>query len=266
MAGGWRLLRDPPGAAAWNMSVDEALLEHAAESAPTLRLYTWARPALSLGYRQRDRTWLARASAHDLEPVRRCTGGGAVLHTGDLTYAVCAAAGRGELPDGLAASYEWIRSLLLDALATLGLAAQPARASAGADRAAACFAGATGLEIELSGTKLIGSAQRRTPWGFLQHGSIRLRDDSDRHVALFGSALAAPAPPPEDLATLTQAGLAEAIERAFAKRLAGALEPAELSPSEQRRARERAALRARDPLAVARISSSRAWEYADRLP
>ena len=56
----WRLLRDPPGSAAWNMSVDEALLCHVEQAGPVLRLYRWERPGVSLGYRQPPPAWLSR--------------------------------------------------------------------------------------------------------------------------------------------------------------------------------------------------------------
>lgn len=235
------------------MSVDEALLELATGRPPTLRLYTWSRPSLSLGYRQRDRAWLESCRVAGVEPVRRVSGGGAVLHAGDLTYAVVSPLDAGGIPAGLDASYACIRELLLEALQSLGLEAVPAPGAGGAARLGACFAGSTGQEIELTGTKLVGSAQRRVAWGFLQHGSIRLRDDGALHTALLGQSLP---PPPAALARLTTDGLADAIERTFAKRVRGGLESGALSPAELIRARQRVRLRARDPLAAPPIASS----------
>jgi lipoate-protein ligase A len=235
------------------MSVDEALLEFAGEQPPTLRLYTWTQPSLSLGYRQREGDWLERSRGLGVEPVRRVSGGGAVLHAGDLTYAVVAPLGAEGVPAGLDGSYLRIRELLLEALHSLELDAVPAAGSAGAERQPACFAGSTGHEIELSGRKLVGSAQRRVPWGFLQHGSIRLRDDSALHRALLGERLR---PPAAALGQLGPEVLAAAIERSFAKCVPGGLEAGTLSPNELERARCRSALRTRDALAVLPVSSS----------
>ena len=70
------------------MSLDEALLCACATAAPVLRFYRWARPAVSLGYRQSAPAWLARAEPLGVDTVRRATGGGTVVHVGDLTYSV----------------------------------------------------------------------------------------------------------------------------------------------------------------------------------
>ena len=85
MAGGrWRLLLDPPGSAARNMSVDEALLLCVRDARPVLRLYGWSRPSISLGYRQPEPAWLPRCQELGVDQVRRVSGGGTVLHAGDL--------------------------------------------------------------------------------------------------------------------------------------------------------------------------------------
>ena len=137
----WRLLDDSPDGAARNMAVDEALLASVAETGvPTLRLYGWTRPSLSLGYRRdpaRDRLeprWLERADALGVDVVRRPTGGGAVLHSGDLTYAVVAGCDSSPIPGGLQESYAWIRATLVAALRAAGIAATPACGEQGADQ------------------------------------------------------------------------------------------------------------------------------------
>jgi lipoate-protein ligase A len=249
------------------MAVDEALLRCVARGGPTLRLYTWRRPAVSLEYRQPAPAWIGRARGEGLEVVRRVTGGGAVLHAGDLTYAVVAPAGVPQLPDDLFGSYAWIRSVLVEALAGLGLPVQPASARSGADRVALCFAGATGFEIELAGRKLVGSAQRRTPWGFLQHGSLRLRDDSALYAKLLapgGCGPSMPRPPRvSGLPALETKCVMDAIERSFADRLDGALVSAPLSEAERHLARSHASLRASDDLARLPLASSGPPLYAD---
>src|SRR5262245_45051045 len=137
----WRLIQDGPADAAWNMSVDEALLLAAPGSPPALRLYTWTEPSVSLGFRQAEPAWLWRCEALGVPVVRRVTGGGAVLHAGDLTYSVVAPLDAPELPGDLRGSYEWIRAQLIRGLERAGLAAQRSRAQAGSDRLELCFAG-----------------------------------------------------------------------------------------------------------------------------
>jgi len=245
----WRLLLDPPGTAAWNMSVDEAVLACAADQPPTLRFYTWVEPSLSLGYRQPPPPWLERADGMGLPVVRRITGGGTVLHSGDLTYAVAAPRSSRDLPQDLRGSCEWIREVLIDGLRAAGLEARPSPPGAGAERMGLCFAGATGLEIELDRAKLVGSAQRRTRWGFLQHGSIRLADDSGLYQAILGySPVRSPA-----LQKLDLAGLREELCQAFERALRGKLQLASLTELELDVARNRCAARARDRMAVPRF-------------
>jgi lipoate-protein ligase A len=215
---------------------------------------------VSLGYRQAAPAWLERCAALGVEVVRRVTGGGAVLHVADLTYAVAAPPGTPGLPDDLAGSYAWIRARLLEGLQAAGFAARAARARAGAERLELCFAGATGFEVELDGQKLIGSAQRRTAHGFLQHGSIRIADDTALYRALCGGS-PAPAPP----AGLDAGTLAEALVASFAAALGEPLEPAELSPAEHARAQTRLGLRRADPLAAPGLSLRRFVAAADRV-
>ena len=87
----WRLIIDQPASGSWNMAVDDALLEAAQGDGylPTLRLYSWNPPCLSLGHAQHirevDREAL-RKMGWDL--VRRPTGGRAILHIDELTYSI----------------------------------------------------------------------------------------------------------------------------------------------------------------------------------
>ncbi|MFI5314944.1 MAG: biotin/lipoate A/B protein ligase family protein [Myxococcota bacterium] len=254
----WRLFQDGAGGAAWNMSVDEALLLGAEDAAPALRLYGWREPSVSLGFRQAAPDWLERCAALGVEVVRRVTGGGAVLHAGDLTYAVVAAADAPDLPSDLRGSYEWIRARLVAGLARAGLAASASRARAGADRLELCFAGATGYEVELDGEKLVGSAQRRTRRAFLQHGSIRISDDAALYRALTGAAPPGPKPPPIGLDALRAALVAS-----FSSELAGGLELAELSAAEHAWVEERCAARRRSGLLAPPLAFRRRSDLAD---
>lgn len=90
----WRLIRDGAGDAAWNMAVDEAILEAviAGEQPPTVRFYRWANPSVSLGRFQRAERVLNVPLCRErgIPVVRRLTGGKAVLHGHDLTLCVVA--------------------------------------------------------------------------------------------------------------------------------------------------------------------------------
>ena len=125
----WRLLLDGPGTGPWNMAVDDALLRSAQAGAlPTLRFYSWDGAWLSLGLSQAlstTRQRLCRDAGVGI--VRRATGGRAVLHGADLTYAV--AAPIGELPAGLQATYAQLGEAL-----RLGLAGRAVRGRAQARR------------------------------------------------------------------------------------------------------------------------------------
>jgi len=194
----WRLLVDGPAPGPWNMGLDEALMESAASGQPVLRFYGWDGPWLSLGYAQRASAERRAACASaGVGIVRRATGGGAVLHGADLTYAVIAPENR--LPRGLGPTYAAIAGGLVAGLRALGIDAErtPPRArgapggdSSGASRPFDCFAEAAGDEICAGGRKLVGSAQRRAAGIVLQHGSIRLEPDSPRVREVAGIGVA----------------------------------------------------------------------------
>ena len=89
-----RLLIDPPGAGAWNMAVDEVLLEWSAEQGGCCwRLYRWQEPTLSLGYFQPYDERRRHPASRDCPAVRRLSGGGAILHDAELTYSLVVPSG-----------------------------------------------------------------------------------------------------------------------------------------------------------------------------
>ena len=84
-----RLMVDPPARGAWNMAVDGVLLENVAEdNVPTLRIYRWERPTLSLGYFQSYAQRRLHRASLDADVVRRLSGGGAILHDQEITYSL----------------------------------------------------------------------------------------------------------------------------------------------------------------------------------
>ncbi|PKN92506.1 MAG: lipoate--protein ligase family protein [Chloroflexi bacterium HGW-Chloroflexi-6] len=183
----WRLILDAPAPGAWNMAVDEAILEHAGrgDSRPTLRLYAWQPACLSLGYAQPyTDVDESRLAAHGWDVVRRPTGGRAILHTDELTYSVTTAPNEPIMEGTVLESYNRIAGALLAACHSLDLPvsmeqhAPPAEATKGA----VCFEVPSAYEIVLDGKKLIGSAQARKREGILQHGSLPLHGDLTRIV------------------------------------------------------------------------------------
>lgn len=176
-----------------NMAVDECLLRAAQCTGATyLRLYRWQPGTLSFGrhepaLQRYDRDWIV---GRGWPVVRRPTGGRAVWHEHEITYAVAAPLDRW---GSLQQSYLAVHSLLAHALADLGVEARladPARPPGW--NGGPCFATSVGGEILAHGRKLVGSAQLREGRAFLQHGSILVDGDQDR----VRSASRAPGPPP----------------------------------------------------------------------
>ncbi|HEX9349320.1 MAG TPA: hypothetical protein VF919_17230 [Gemmatimonadales bacterium] len=165
----WNLIVDAVGRSGeYNMAMDEALLEEVARHGGAyLRFYRWDPPTLSLGRNQPN-------TFYDLPIVRRPTGGQAVWHEHELTYAVVAPIA---LFGSLRKAYCEIHIRLARALRALSVEAvlapahPPIRRSA---HPASCFASSVGGEILVNGLKLVGSAQVRRGDAFLQHGSILL--------------------------------------------------------------------------------------------
>lgn len=157
------------------MQIDEALLDEVVRSGSAfLRLYSWDPPTLSIGRNQ-------PAVYEGVPIVRRLTGGQAVWHEHEVTYAVAAPIAlfgslRGAYRDIHTRLATALRSLRVDAILALPPAVRPP------GRPAACFAAPVGGEILVNGRKLVGSAQVRRGDAFLQHGSILL-DGSQRRAS-----------------------------------------------------------------------------------
>jgi lipoate-protein ligase A len=194
------------------MAADTYLLDHAQE--PTLRLYSWEGPWLSLGYAQRD-NWLDADHIRGLGVgiVRRPSGGRAVLHQHEITYAIV-------LPQAPHASleenYGALTALWEQAIPNLSRAAGAVRSHTNPS----CYQLTQRGELCLQGRKLIGSAQVRKGKRLLQHGSIPLRVDHELFEAIFPGAAA-----PAALGDLTPEQLAHSFPRP--------LEPQPWSPVER---------------------------------
>jgi lipoate-protein ligase A len=171
----------------WNMSVDEAILEYTAigETPPTLRLYSWSPPCISLGYAQSiNDVSIEKLHENNWEIVRRPTGGKAILHTDELTYSVCGPNSDPHLIGSVLESYQRLSLALVEGLRRMGILADTVEVSNGINdqdpENPVCFEVPSNYEITVSGKKIIGSAQARRKSGVLQHGSLPLFGDLTR--------------------------------------------------------------------------------------
>jgi lipoate-protein ligase A len=226
----WNLWIDDQARPGWtNMAIDQTLLDRAEHQGESwLRLYQWQPHCLSFG---RHEPALRRYDANrirdlGLDTVRRPTGGRAVWHCRELTYAVTAPVVR---LGSLQSAYLEIHRMLAAALEDLGMPASLAvPAGPSPLDAGACFARAAGGEVMVSGQKIVGSAQLRRGKGLLQHGSIMLEDDQAMVAGLMcGGRGDLKSPPSTPLPRLLghRLGIREVVEavaRAAAVRWQGA--------------------------------------------
>ena len=252
----WRLIEEPPTDGYRNMAVDESLLESCAGGGPgfpCLRLYAFSPPCLSLGFSQdhADAVDLAYCRRRGIDVVRRPTGGRAVLHDDEITYAVVARHGVPPFAGTVLDTYTVIARALIASFARVGVetAITSGATSSGSPREGAiCFAEPSRHEIAAGAYKVAGSAQARRRGAFLQHGSIPITLDV---VTLAGAAGALPGAPRglrgEDLREMK--GLAQISERplafsdlrvalreGFRQALGILLEPRSLAAAERERA------------------------------
>jgi lipoate-protein ligase A len=254
----WRLLITPPARGAWNMAVDEAILEYTqagrSASLPTLRLYAWDPACLSLGHAQPFADVdTARLKERGWEVVRRATGGRAILHTDELTYSVIGRPDEPLLAGGVLESYSRIAQALLLAVKNLELPVKMKEGKANDNDTPnpVCFEVPSTYEITVDGKKLIGSAQARKKEGVLQHGSLPLTGDLTRicQALVFENESAREDASKRLLAraTTVESALGRAVSwetaaqafiHAFEAQLKLCFEKGELSESESRRAEE----------------------------
>ena len=179
MAEAWRLIIDGQLNGALNMALDRAgqLARQEGLVPPTLRLYGWVRPTVSLGrFQSAADVDSDVAHAAGVDVVRRSTGGRGVLHDDEVTYSVIAAVEDG-VPEGVAASYRHLSGALAAAYDLLGLHAVVGDGKAPGHGSPACYLSSTGADLAVAGRKLSGSAQVWSGGTVLQHGSfVRSRD------------------------------------------------------------------------------------------
>ena len=215
-----------------NMAADETMLESAMNGIASLRFYTWSVPTVSLGYFQ-------PAAARDQDPllaqlpfVRRPTGGDAIVHHWETTYALA-------LPPGLQwqGKEPWpqrIHGIIVLALAKFGLTAGLLDSQSLRNRArpesTLCFQHVTACDVVSGESKIVGSAQRRRKGALLQHGSILMAKSP------FAPAL----PGILELSgqALTVADVCSAVAAEFRKQTAWYVKPSDWTDEERRRTDE----------------------------
>src|SRR5450759_3133252 len=174
--------------AALNMALDEAILLHHIRGAvpPTLRVFRWSQPAISLGRFQSVEREIADelCQQRGVALVRRPTGGRAVYHRNEFTYSIVIGK-RDGAPAGVVAAYAYLAQGLLAALQDLGVRAELSDERVSKHPSAACFASSTQADLTSGGFKLIGSAQVWKDDALLQQGSLPLDDRAAEFFAML---------------------------------------------------------------------------------
>jgi len=239
----WRLIVDDgPADGAWNMALDRAiqLSRDAGESPPTLRLYRWMRPTVTLGRFQKSATVdLAYCGANGIDVVRRFTGGRGVLHDHEITYSIVCGLEDG-IPRGVNASYRLLCGGLAEAYRLLGVDAGLTATPRGDGSSAACYLHSTAADLSVGARKLSGSAQVWSGATVLQHGSFTVRRDVTVESHIFRLNEQASALMASRTATLSELvsptpdvdRITDAIERGVSESLELSMKPGKPTASE----------------------------------
>ncbi len=256
----WRAIGSGHCDAYTNMAVDEAIREAVGRGLvpPTLRIYGWGPPAVSLGYFQDmdEQVDLGVIRQRGWDLVRRPTGGRAILHDDDVTYSVCVSEDALADGDSVLRSYRELSRGIQRGLELLGIQAdlgtKPQAKSiphtASSKHPAICFSQSTRADMVAQGRKIVGSAQVRRDGVILQHGSVPITLNVADHLAVI------PGAGEEDGAmVLSQAAvsvseilgrrvsfeeLAEALVAGLAEALSLEMAAGDLTETEQARAEE----------------------------
>ena len=161
-----RVLETGYNAAAFNMALDEALIESIGD-VPVLRIYGWRPAAVSIGYFQsiKEEVDLEKCSQLGIDIVRRLTGGGAVLHECELTYSFITK----QYPQSILESCKWICDAIVMSISRLGFNASFVPLN----------------DIVVNGKKVSGSAQTRRNGVLLQHGTLLLDVDVEKMFSVL---------------------------------------------------------------------------------
>lgn len=227
----WRLIQHGASSGAWNMAIDEALLEGARETGvPVLRFYSWNPACVSLGRLQKVPDVVLQST---FDWVRRPTGGRAVLHQFEITYcAVIPEACLGKDNRSVLGAYNWLSQGFIGGLETLNIHAQLSPAHRGRELAENCFSAPAQCDFVVNGRKLIGAAQCRKYGIILQHGAILVHIDAQSWQTALGGGM-------HDAVSLEELGLRReaavivaALTAGLEQRCGACFEQSELSGNE----------------------------------
>ncbi|MBN1231959.1 MAG: hypothetical protein JXA60_01210 [Candidatus Coatesbacteria bacterium] len=175
----WKLILSGANYATYNMEFDEKRFRNASNDIPSLRLFSWKKPSITIGYLQKKglENLYKLACQHDVPVVRRPTGGRAVYHDREITYSIVLPPDDELFKMGNLEIYAEIASVFKKALVSLGIPAVINQKGnlMGSSSRILCFGSVSQSEIEVEGRKILGSAQRKADFGFIQQGSLLLR-------------------------------------------------------------------------------------------
>jgi len=157
----WRLILSPPDDGFSNMAIDYSILKSVSKNLiPTLRIYSWEKPTVTIGYFQsvKDEVNLDYLKKNNIDLIRRITGGGAVFHDQEITYSFAIPISHKFMKCSVEESFKKIALPVIDALKEIGLVAT--------------FSGLN--DISINEKKISGNAQTRKEKIVLQHGTILL--------------------------------------------------------------------------------------------
>jgi lipoate-protein ligase A len=248
----WRFIESGSLPGAENMAMDEAMLEaHAlGQTPPTLRVYGWEPPAVSLGRFQQARSSVEAEACRALgiDIVRRPTGGRAILHTAEEVTFSLVISSRRLGTTGVMDAYRALAPGIVQALRCLGLEARLVERTTAAPAVAAqdpaCFAAKARCDLMLGSAKLVGSAQVQRQGVILQQNSLPLQ----HRLELWAEVFRRSGQPPEAIGLWEAAGRAvpprevtDALREGFASAFGVVLQDSVLTANELALAREVAA-------------------------
>ncbi|HAW60260.1 MAG TPA: hypothetical protein DCW86_02155 [Actinobacteria bacterium] len=181
----WRFIDVTFPNAAMNMAIDEAIFEAFRRGLvpPTLRVYEWSSPALSVGrFQEIDDIDVEQCDELDVQIVRRITGGRAVLHGADVSYSIVLEREEG-FPKSSADSYRFLCRGLIRAYEILGVEVE--LVSSKESDSPICFLGFSRADLSYRGRKLAGGAQIWREGFLLQQGSLLMDFDEKALFAIL---------------------------------------------------------------------------------
>ncbi len=175
----WRLILDKKNDGFLNMAIDEAIFENYLKyQIPTLRIYGWKEPFLTLGYGQNPDKVLIKDQ--NIPFIKRITGGAAILHNEEITYSMICSSEDLNLPVKVKDSYKCLCSFIIEFYSRLNLEAKFAQdigPSYLKRYGNFCFSSFEPFDLTVNGKKIGGNAQRRKRNLIFQHGSIPQKID-----------------------------------------------------------------------------------------